>query len=77
MHVDEFTDKVSWGHALSIRIKKLYLDLTSAKVWVLGFVLYGIYNGVSFDPWFYMFASVILGLKDMNKIILAFRGVKS
>ena len=76
MDTGAFTETIAWRYALHIRFKKLLLDLTSAKVWVLAFVLYGIYVGVNFDPWFYIFAATVLGLKDMQKMILAFKGVK-
>ena len=76
MNTNDFTEKVSWKYALHIRFKKLLLDLTSAKVWVLAFVLYSTYTGISFDVWFYIFAATVLGLKDMQKMILAFRGGK-
>ena len=68
---------LKWGRAFELRFKKLLLDVSSAKVWVLVAVIYGVYHGVNFDPWFYIFAAVVLGLKDMSKMILAFRGVKT
>ena len=75
METKEFVSPaISWKTAFHLRVKQLFLDLTSTKVWVLGAVLVGIFFGVIFDPWFYIFAAVVLGLKDMSKMILAFRG---
>ena len=74
---DAIDEKFKLGPFLYVRALKLLKDFSSMKVWVLGFVLFGLFTGMTFTIADYVFFCIALGIKDAPKILLAFKGVKS